>query len=167
MSFQDELVDVVDENDNYVKTIYRSKEKYGVDILRSAGIFAKNSNGQILLQLRSKTSPKYPLTWDLSGAGHVDSGESYEDCAKRELFEEVGIQIKNIKFLGKHPQTYDDGRKRISACYIGYTNSNNFSIDIIEVAEAKWFSIDEIKKMIENNEKFHPECKFLLERYLF
>lgn len=166
MTFKDELVDIVDENDNIIGTINWKDEEYGKYYLRSASVFLKNSNNEILLQLRSKTSPKYPLHWDLSGAGHVDSGESYENCAKRELFEEVGITIENVKLLGKHYFTLDHGRKRITCCYLSSIESYKTDIDIVEVAEAKWFSIQEIKDMFENKEKFHPECEFLLKKYL-
>lgn len=156
MTFEDDIV---------VGTIYRKNEIYGKHILRSACVFAQDSKNRLLLQLRSKTS-NYPLHWDVSGAGHVDSGESYENCAKRELFEEVGIKIKSLILLGKHDFVYERGRKRISCAFIGEVDSKHLEIDAVEVAEARWFSIDEIKKMIENNEKFHPECEFLLKKYL-
>jgi 8-oxo-dGTP diphosphatase len=36
-------------------------------------------------------------TWQFPG-GHLEFGESIEDCAKRELFEETGLTIRNIRF---------------------------------------------------------------------
>ncbi len=67
-------------------------------------------------------------TWNLTG-GHLEFGESIEDCARREVMEEMGITIKNIKKAcftndifskeGKHYVTlfvvadYDSGEPRI------------------------------------------------------
>jgi 8-oxo-dGTP diphosphatase len=38
-------------------------------------------------------------SWCVPG-GHLEFGESFEDCARREVLEETGMKIKNIKFLG-------------------------------------------------------------------
>ena len=166
MIFQNELVDIVDEQDTVIGTIYRKDEIYGKHILRSASIFLLNSKKQILLQLRAKESKRYPLHWDVSGGGHVNSGESYQDCAKRELFEEIGIQVEHLNLLKKHHFTLDNNRKRINSSYVAIIEETKILIDPVEVADARWFSISEINKMIENNEKFHPECEFLLKQYL-
>lgn len=37
-------------------------------------------------------------TWSIPG-GHLEFGESWEACAIREVKEEVGIEIKNVRFL--------------------------------------------------------------------
>ena len=166
MIFQNELVDIVDEQDTVIGTIYRKDEIYGKHILRSTSIFLLNSKKQILLQLRAKESKRYPLHWDVSGGGHVNSGESYQDCAKRELFEEIGIQVEYLNLLKKHHFTLDNNRKRINSSYVAIIEETKILIDPVEVADARWFSISEINKMIENNEKFHPECEFLLKQYL-
>lgn len=50
-----------------------------------------NSADQVFVQLRSKHKDNGAGLWDTSAAGHVDSGESYLDCAVRELHEELGI----------------------------------------------------------------------------
>ncbi|CAJ0756515.1 22805_t:CDS:2 [Entrophospora sp. SA101] len=36
-------------------------------------------------------------TWQLPG-GHLDFGESFEDCAKREVLEETNLKIKNVQY---------------------------------------------------------------------
>ena len=38
-------------------------------------------------------------TWSIPG-GHLEFNESFEECAKREVFEETGVKIKNVKFAG-------------------------------------------------------------------
>ena len=58
-----------------------------------------HSNGRILLQLRDrKPDIYYPGVWGLFG-GSVDDGEKLIDALKRELFEEIGLDIKGAKLL--------------------------------------------------------------------
>ena len=38
-------------------------------------------------------------TWSIGG-GHLEFGEEPEDCARREIMEEMGINVKNLKFIG-------------------------------------------------------------------
>ena len=170
MTIEKEVVDVVDEDDNVIGTIFRKDEIFGKHILRSASIFLINDKNEILLQLRSKNSKHYPLHWDVSGGGHVNSGESYEECAKRELFEETGIRVDNLRFLGKHHFVLNGKRKRINSIYISKISSNiktnTTKVDINEVAQIQWICIPKIKKMLKNNIKFHPECEFLLNTYI-
>lgn len=50
-------------------------------------------------------------TWSIPG-GHLDFGESWEECAKREVFEETGIQIHNITFLAATDDMFEaEGRQ--------------------------------------------------------
>ena len=46
------------------------------------------------------TKDENPGLWDSSAAGHVDSGESYDSCAHRELKEELSIH-GDLKIAGK------------------------------------------------------------------
>ncbi len=156
------LVDVVDKNDSVIKTLDRINAKDS-DILRVTGVFILNENNKILLQLRSKNSCRYPLYWDCSGGGHVDSKEDYDTCANRELFEEIGIKTE-LTFLGKHFIELDDGRKHFIAFYKGKFDGK-LNLDPNEVSDVAFFSVDQIKDMVQRGEKFHPECLFALQKY--
>lgn len=59
MTVEKEIVDIVDEDDNVIGTIFRKDEIFGKHILRSASIFLINNKNEILLQLRSKNSKCY------------------------------------------------------------------------------------------------------------
>ncbi|MEK6901677.1 MAG: NUDIX domain-containing protein, partial [Nanoarchaeota archaeon] len=53
-------------------------------------------NNKVLLGKRKNAHGEG--TWCPPG-GHLEFGESFEDCARRETFEETGISIKNIRFI--------------------------------------------------------------------
>ena len=58
-----------------------------------AAVVIKNNQGDILLHLRSDTA-----TWGIPG-GAVDMGETLEETAIREVFEETGLSISSLKLL--------------------------------------------------------------------
>ena len=53
--------------------------------------FVKNSNGQFWIPRRVKEKIIYPLALDMSVAGHVSSGETYDEAFEREAREEIGF----------------------------------------------------------------------------
>ena len=59
------------------------------------GVLIKK-NGKYLLLKRKAAHDKG--TWHPPG-GHLEFGESFEECAKRESFEEAGVEIENVQFL--------------------------------------------------------------------
>ncbi|MBU2627879.1 MAG: NAD(+) diphosphatase, partial [Proteobacteria bacterium] len=69
-------------------------------------------------------------------AGFVEPGESLEACIKREIFEEVGIKVKNIQYFKSQSWPFPD------SLMIGFTaeyESGRLLIDTNEIVEADWF----------------------------
>ena len=74
-------------------------------------------------------------------AGFVEPGESLEEAAKREIEEEVGIRIRNIRYFGSQPWPFPD------SLMIGFTaeyESGEITIDETEISDAGWFDPDNL-----------------------
>lgn len=69
-------------------------------------------------------------------AGFVEPGETFEGCVKREVTEEVGVSVKNIKYYGSQPWPFPD------SLMIGFTaeyDSGEIVPDGVEISDAGWF----------------------------
>jgi len=66
---------------------------------RAVHVLIFDQAGDVYLQQRSRWKDRHPLKWDSSAAGHVAAGESYEETARRELKEELGINVPLEKLL--------------------------------------------------------------------
>jgi 16S rRNA (adenine1518-N6/adenine1519-N6)-dimethyltransferase len=107
-----EFLAVVDENDRPLKSLDRATIHRDNLLHRAVHIFLLNHRGELLLQKRSHHKDRFPRRWDSSAAGHVDAEESYQDCALRELQEEVGVETV-LEKLGKLPASEITGQEFI------------------------------------------------------
>lgn len=89
----EEIFDVVNERDQVIGRAPRSEVHRREWRHRAAHILVFNSQGELFVQQRSLTKDMSPGQWDTSAAGHLDAGEDYDECACRELSEELGVVI--------------------------------------------------------------------------
>lgn len=74
-------------------------------------------------------------------AGFVETGETFEECVKREIKEEVNIEVKDIRYFGSQPWPFPN------SIMIGFTaeySSGEIKADGEEILEAGWFSPDDM-----------------------
>jgi 16S rRNA (adenine1518-N6/adenine1519-N6)-dimethyltransferase len=84
---------VVDTNDR-IRGYASRAEVHGNNLgHRAVHILIFNQVGDVYLQQRSRWKDRYPLKWDSSAAGHVTAAENYDETARRELKEELGVDV--------------------------------------------------------------------------
>ncbi len=77
-------------------------------------------------------------------AGFVEYAETFEECVKREVYEEVGIKIKNIKYFGSQPWPYPNS---MMVAFTAEYLEGDIREDGDEIIHADWFSKEEVKGM--------------------
>jgi len=110
-----------------------------------------NSKGEMLIQQRQKFKRTWPNMWDLSVGGHNVVGETPQESAERELFEELGIKKD---FTGIRPHFtinfihgFDD-----YFFLMQDIDLKDIKMQDEEVQAVRWASREEIKNMIDEGE---------------
>jgi isopentenyldiphosphate isomerase len=97
-----ELVDVVDEDDRVVTTVTRRELRARNLLHRCTYVLVRNAAGEILVHRRTDTKDIHPGAYDVFAGGVCAAGESYDDCARREVAEELGVVGADLRFLFRH-----------------------------------------------------------------
>ncbi len=102
-----------------------------------------NDKGEILLEKRSSGMSSFPGYWCLPG-GWMEWGEKVEDAVKREVMEEIGVEVEVVKFVGKYFDTNTFAIKkysRVALPHICKIVSGEPKVNQIEeVEEIKWIN---------------------------
>jgi 8-oxo-dGTP pyrophosphatase MutT (NUDIX family) len=159
-----ELRDLYDINSNKTDKTYSKGEKipdgyYPMVVM----VVIRNSKGEFLMQKRVEAKGG---DWGVTG-GHPKSGESPLEGIVTEVKEELGLDFSKETFI-----EYDSGCDGYD-CYKMYFVNKDVSLEEItiqeeELSEVKWFSMAELKRMVETNELnenqiscFIKVCKYL------
>ena len=123
------------------------RKTLGHDMLMTVGcgVLIENEKGQVLLQKRSDNGQ-----WCVPG-GALELGETYEEAATRELREEVGIEVENLRLFGLYSGddrviTYPNKDVVYSLAVIFITDSYDgvISDEDSEVLEHRFFDPEDI-----------------------
>lgn len=167
----EEIFDVYTRDGEYLGTKPKSfchSENPGV-YHKPVWIWIINDNKEVLVQKRAACKKNNPNKWDMPSAGHVDAGETIIEGAIRETYEELGVQTKkdDYEFICEYimDETYE-----IAQVYLLYLNlkAEEFKLQPEEVAEVKWLSFDEFKKLFYSDEfvKFDDEYREIIVKTL-
>ncbi|QHT67979.1 NAD(+) diphosphatase [Rhodocytophaga rosea] len=105
--------------------------------LSPAVIVLIQRDNQILLS----RSPHFPPGMYSIQAGFVEPGESLEEAIHREIMEEVGVRLKNVRYFGSQPWPFPN------SLMIGFTAQyagGELTIDKTEIEDAAWYTADKL-----------------------
>ncbi|MCK4988071.1 MAG: NAD(+) diphosphatase, partial [Desulfobacterales bacterium] len=108
--------------------------------LSPAIIVAVLKNNQILLA-RNK---RFKLPFYSVLAGFVEPGETLEQCVQREIREEVGLTVKNIRYFGSQPWPFPNS---LMIAFIADYADGEITVDGSEIIDAAWFSKDKLPQI--------------------
>lgn len=125
---------------------------------------AYGPDGRILVQRRAGPDKKilYPSCMDVSWAGHVQVGQSYDDAAHAEAAEELGITDLKLEKLGisyceavfqAAEPVGEIKLRKFGAVYSTHLSELPTNLQESEVASVEWWTIDEIKTFVRE----HPD----------
>ena len=101
----------------------------------------RDEHGERILLARNHRFPpgRYSVV-----AGFVEPGESLEACAHREVLEEVGLRIKNVRYFASQPWPFPN------SLMIGFTaeyEDGEITLEESELADAQWFTADNLPQL--------------------
>ena len=118
----------------------------------AAAVIVKEN--KILITQRSKED-SFSLKWEFPG-GKLEEGETPEECLKREIIEELNLDIEVQDYLGSYAYPYETGDIRL-IIYKAQIISGDMQLNVHN--DAKWVTVNEMK-----NYEFPPADTDLIEK---
>jgi NAD+ diphosphatase len=105
----------------------------------AAIVLIHNGADAVLLTSKPGWGARYSLV-----AGFVEPGETLEQCVAREVHEEVGVEVADIRYVGSQPWPFPHQLMvGFMARYVG----GEIAIDTTELADARWFTRDALPEL--------------------
>jgi len=89
-------------------------------------------------------SPRFPKDMYSALAGFVEPGETLEQCLEREAYEEVGIEVRNVRYFASQPWPFP--HSLMIAFFADYF-SGEIRVDGTEIEDAKWFDVKNLENL--------------------
>lgn len=107
----------------------------------SPAIIVAITNGNKLLMSRYRVNSN-PYRGYALIAGFVEIGETFEDTVRREVMEEVGLKVKNIRYYKSQPWAFSDSE--MIGFFAELDGDDRIVLQEDELSEAGWFTREDI-----------------------
>nr|WP_204244830.1 NAD(+) diphosphatase [Parasphingorhabdus marina] len=113
-------------------------------------IMLSECEGKVLLGRQ----PRFPVKRFSALAGFIEPGESIEGGVRRELWEEAGIKVRDVRYVASQPWPFPSSL--MIAC-TSITDDPTLTLDEEEIEEAGWFSLAEVQSAMAGD----PDAPFI------
>ncbi len=94
-------------------------------------------------------------------AGFVEPGESLEDAVRREVFEESGVVVGEVTYLGSQPWPFPSS---LMLGFVGQAVATQITVDGVELADARWWSREAFDRDIASGALLLPPAVSIARR---
>lgn len=138
----EEIVQIVDRDNTPTDTVPRKIMRQQGLIHRASYILVFNGANELFIQKRTMIKDIFPGFWDIAAGGVVLAGETYDESARRELFEELGVKDIPIEFLFHH--YFDDGTNKVWGGVYRCRHEGPFILQKEEIESGMFIPIEDI-----------------------
>jgi 8-oxo-dGTP pyrophosphatase MutT (NUDIX family) len=163
MNPEDEIVLIVDADNKITGRAPRHEMRAKGLPHRACYILVFNSLGELFVQKRTMSKDIYPGYYDIATGGVVLAGETYEESARRELAEELGI--RTVELTPHFTFLYEDGSNRVWGKVYSCTYDGELTLQAEEI-ESGFFDAPDDVLALSKKEPFTPDGLYVLRRYL-
>jgi len=156
-----ERVDLIDDADGVVGVATRAEMRAGRLLHRAVAVLS--SEGQLLVHRRAAHKDLWPGRWDIAAGGVVAAGEGYAESARRELAEELGVDLaeESVELVEIGEGTYRDSDVALRCRCYTVAHDGPFRFSDGEVTEVRWMALAELDAHIGAQHASSPAVWFV------
>lgn len=157
-----ELVDIIDEAGNVVGVVSRREMRGQRLPHRCTYILVFSSRGDVFIHQRTASKDVFPSYWDVCVGGVLSAGESFDNGARRECREEIGIAVEPEPLFLFH---YSDERTVVQGMVYRVVHDGPFVFQPEEVVRGEFVPVSEVLRRAAETQ-FCPDGLAVFHQYL-
>jgi len=140
-----EIVTIADHDNRVIGTLPRSVMRARNLIHRASYVIVFNDKNELFLQKRSALKDVYPGYWDIAAGGVVLANESYEEAARRELGEELGVTA--VALTHRFYRYFEDSDNKVWGSIFTCIHNGPFRLQEEEIDEGRFVALPAILEL--------------------
>ena len=139
-----ELVDVINDEGQTIGVVTRKEMRERRLPHRCTYVLVFNRAGELFAHLRTAGKDIYPSYWDLAIGGVVAAGETFDQGVRREVREELGVDVEVEKLFPFH---YADANSSLQGMVYRAVHDGPFHLQVEEIVRGEFVPLEQIEKL--------------------